>query len=106
MHARAAVKAGATLAQVLRVIQYVELTGMVKWVMVGHDALTAAEADIPEAQRINAMREAWNGQEQRFQDIQKYLLQDGHGEISPQWLKLAEVAPPFWTAISGCGRIL
>ena len=44
LHARAAVKAGATLAQVLQVIQYVELTGMVKWVMVGHDALTAAEA--------------------------------------------------------------
>ena len=42
-----AVKAGATLAQVLQVIQYVELTGMVKWVMVGHDALTAAEADGP-----------------------------------------------------------
>ena len=66
---------------------------MVKWVMVGHDALTAAEADVPEAQRVNAMRDAWNGQEQRFQDIQKYLLQDGHGEISPQWQKLAEVAP-------------
>ena len=47
LHARAAVKAGATLAQVLQVIQYVELTGMVKWVMVGHDALTAAEADVP-----------------------------------------------------------
>ena len=52
LHARAAVKAGATLAQVLQVIQYVELTGMVKWVMVGHDALTAAEADVPEAQRL------------------------------------------------------
>ena len=47
LHARAAVKAGATLAQVLQVLQYVELTGMVKWVMVGHDALTAAEADGP-----------------------------------------------------------
>jgi len=35
LHARAAVKAGAALAQVLQVIQYVELTGMVKWVMAG-----------------------------------------------------------------------
>ena len=30
LHARAAIKAGATLAQVLQVILYVELTGMVK----------------------------------------------------------------------------
>ena len=36
LHARAAVKAGATLAQVLQVVQYVELTGMVKWVMDGY----------------------------------------------------------------------
>ena len=80
LHARAAVKAGATLAQVLQVIQYVELTGMVKWVMVGHDALTAAEADVPDAQRFTAAREAWIGQEQRLQDIQQYLRRDGHGE--------------------------
>jgi alkylhydroperoxidase/carboxymuconolactone decarboxylase family protein YurZ len=93
LHARAAVKAGATLAQVLQVIQYVELTGMVKWVMVGHDALTAAEAELPEAQRIELARAAWTGQEQRLQDIQHYLRRDGHGEISPQWQKLAEVAP-------------
>jgi ABC-type branched-subunit amino acid transport system substrate-binding protein len=52
LQARAAVKAGATLAQVLQVIQYVELTGMVTWVMVGHDALTAAEAAVPDAQRL------------------------------------------------------
>src|SRR5262249_61718968 len=79
-HARAAVKAGATLAQVLQVIQYVELTGMVKWVMVGHDALTAAEAAVPEAQRLTLAREAWTEQEQRLQDIQQYLRRDGHGE--------------------------
>ena len=90
LHARAAVKAGATLAQVL---QYVELTGMVKWVMVGHDALTAAEADVPEAQRLTPAREAWTGQEQRLQDIQQYLRRDGHAELSPPWQKLAEVAP-------------
>jgi alkylhydroperoxidase/carboxymuconolactone decarboxylase family protein YurZ len=93
LHARAAVKAGATLAQVLQVIQYIELTGMVKWVMVGHDALTAAEAEVPETQRVNTTREASSGQEQRFQDIQQYLQRDGHGEISAQWRKLAEVAP-------------
>jgi len=93
LHARAAVKAGATLAQVLQVIQYVELTGMVKWVMVGHDALTAAEADVPDAQRLELAREAWTGQEQRLQDIQQYLRRDGHAELSPQWQKLAEVAP-------------
>jgi alkylhydroperoxidase/carboxymuconolactone decarboxylase family protein YurZ len=93
LHARAAIKAGATLAQVLQVIQYVELTGMVKWVMVGHDALTAAEADVPDEQRANAYRDAWSGQEQRFKDIQQYLRQDGHGELSAQWRKLAEVAP-------------
>ena len=90
LHARAAVKAGATLAQV---IQYVELTGMVKWVMVGHDALTAAEADVPDAQRLTPAREAWTGHEQRLQDIQQYLRRDGHAELSPQWQKLAEVAP-------------
>ena len=93
LHARAAVKAGATLAQVLQVIQYVELTGMVKWVMVGHDALAAAEAEAPESQRADATRDAWSGQDQRFQDIQQYLQRDGHGEISAQWRKLAEVAP-------------
>ena len=93
LHARAAVKAGATLAQVLQVIQYVELTGMVKWVMVGHDALTAAEGEVPESQRVDATKDAWDGQDQRFQDIQQYLQRDGHGEISAQWRKLAEVAP-------------
>ena len=92
-HARAAVKAGATLAQVLQVMQYVELTGMVKWVMVGHDALAAAEADVPEAQRLELARETWAGHEQRLQDIQQYLRRDGHGELSPPWRKLAEVAP-------------
>jgi alkylhydroperoxidase/carboxymuconolactone decarboxylase family protein YurZ len=85
--------AGATLAQVLQVIQYVELTGMVKWVMVGHDALTAAEAEVPDAQRLELTREAWTGQEQRLQDIRHYLRRDGHGELSPQWQKLADVAP-------------
>ena len=93
LHARAAVKAGATLAQVLQVIQYVELTGMVKWVMVGHDALTAAEGEVPESQRVDATKDPWDGQDQRFQDIQQYLQRDGHGEISAQWRKLAEVAP-------------
>lgn len=93
LHARAAVKAGATLAQVHQALLYVELTGMVKWVMVGHDAFTAAEADVPEAQRLEPAREAWVGQEQRFQDIKQYLLRDGHAEISEPWQKLAEVAP-------------
>jgi alkylhydroperoxidase/carboxymuconolactone decarboxylase family protein YurZ len=93
LHARAAIKAGATLAQVLQVIQYVELTGMVKWVMVGHDALSAAEAEVPETQRLTPDGNAWSGQEQRLQDIQHYLRRDGHGELSPQWQKLAEVAP-------------
>ena len=93
LHARAAVKAGATLAQVLQVIQYVELTGMVKRVMVGHDALTAAEGEVLESKRVDATKDAWDGQDQRFQDIQQYLQRDGHGEISAQWRKLAEVAP-------------
>ena len=93
LHARAAVKAGATLARVLQVIQYVELTGMVKWVMVGHDALTAAEGEVPESKRVDATKDAWDGQDQRFQDIQQYLQRDGHEEISAQWRKLAEVAP-------------
>ena len=74
--------------------------------MVGHDALTAAEADVPEAQRLTPARDTWTGHEQRLQDMQHYLRRDGHGELSPQWQKLAEVAPPFWMAISECGRIL
>jgi alkylhydroperoxidase/carboxymuconolactone decarboxylase family protein YurZ len=61
--------------------------------MVGHDALTAAEADVPDAQRLTPARDAWTGQEQRLQDIQHYLRRDGHAELSPQWQKLAEVAP-------------
>ena len=93
LHARAAVKAGATLAQVHQALLYVELTGMVKWVMVGHDALAAAEAEAPEAQRSEVARDAWSGQEQRLQDIQQYLQRDGHGDISKPWQKLAEVAP-------------
>ncbi len=93
LHARAAVNAGATLAQVLQVLQDVELTGMVKWVMVGHDALTAAEADVPDAQRLTPARDAWTGHEQRWQDIQHSLRREGHAELSPQWQKLAEVAP-------------
>ena len=66
---------------------------MVKWVMVGHDALTAAEADVPDAQRLTPTRDAWTGQEQRLQDIQHSLRLDGHAELSPPWQKLAEVAP-------------
>jgi alkylhydroperoxidase/carboxymuconolactone decarboxylase family protein YurZ len=93
LHARAAIKAGATLAQVLQVMQYVELTGMVKWVMVGHDALTAAEAAVSAAHPLASIQDAWTGHEQRLQDIQRYLRQDGHGELSPPWQKLAEVAP-------------
>jgi alkylhydroperoxidase/carboxymuconolactone decarboxylase family protein YurZ len=93
LHARAAVKAGASLAQVHQALLYVELTGMVKWVMVGHDAFRAAEADVPEAQRLDPAREAWAGQEQRFQDIQQYLRRDGHAELSEPWQQLAEVAP-------------
>jgi hypothetical protein len=91
--ARTLAEGRAMLAQVLQVIQYVELTGMVKWVMVGHDALTAAEAQVPDAQRLTLARDAWTGQEQRLQDMQQYLRRDGYGEISPPWQKLAEVAP-------------
>jgi len=61
--------------------------------MVGHDALTAAEADVPDAQRLQPARDTWTGQEQRLQDMQQYLRQDGHAELSLQWQKLAEVAP-------------
>ena len=93
LHARAAVKAGATLAQVHQALLYVELTGMVKWVMVGHDAFAAAEADAPEAQRLESIRDAWGEQKQRFEDIQQYLRRDGHGELSEPWQKLADIAP-------------
>jgi hypothetical protein len=55
--------------------------------------LTAAEADVPEAQRLELAQGAWSGHEQRLQDIQHYLRRDGHGELSPPWQKLAEVAP-------------
>lgn len=93
LHARAAVKAGATLAQVLQVMLYVELTGMVKWVMVGHGAFTAAKADVPEAQRLKPAKEAWAGQEERFEEIKQYLSRDGHPEIFDEWKTLTEVAP-------------
>lgn len=93
LHARAAVKAGATLDQVLQMILYIELTGMVKWVMVGYDAFTAAEADVPEAQRLSSAKAEWDAQGQRFEHMENYLLQDGRTEIQPQWMKLVEVAP-------------
>ena len=93
LHARAVVKAGATLDQVHQALLYVELTGMVKWVMVGHDAVAAAEADVPEAQRLKPTGEASTGQEQRFQEIKQYLHRDGHADLSEPWQKLAEVAP-------------
>ena len=93
LHARAAVKAGATLAQVHQALLYVELTGMVKWVMVGHDAFATAEADVPEAQRLKPTGEASAGQEQRFQEIKQYLHRDGHADFSEPWQKLTEVAP-------------
>ena len=50
---------------------------MVKWVMVGHDALTAAEAEVPDAQRLTGARDAWTGQEQLLQDMQKCNICDG-----------------------------
>jgi hypothetical protein len=61
--------------------------------MVGHDALTAAEADAPDAQHLELARDAWTGHEQRWPDMQHYLRRDGHAELSPPWQKLAEVAP-------------
>jgi alkylhydroperoxidase/carboxymuconolactone decarboxylase family protein YurZ len=91
--ARAAVTAGATLAPVLQVIHDVGLTGMVTGGMAGHDALTAAEADAPEAQRLPPARDAWPGQEQRWQAMPQYLRRDGHAELSPPWPKRAGVAP-------------
>jgi alkylhydroperoxidase/carboxymuconolactone decarboxylase family protein YurZ len=96
LHARAAIKAGANLAQVLQIILYVELTGMVKWFMVGHGAYTAAEADVPESQRLEAAKDGRVGQGQRFQEIQKYLLRDGRTGIPESWMKLSEVAPAVW----------
>src|SRR5262249_2461892 len=93
LHARAAVKAGATLDQVLQVIQYVELTGMVKWVMVGHDALTAAEADVPEAHRLTPARDAWTSQDQRLPDLQPSLCGRPPVEPSRKGLGRAETAP-------------
>jgi alkylhydroperoxidase/carboxymuconolactone decarboxylase family protein YurZ len=93
LHARAAIKAGATLAQVLDTILYIELTGMVKWVMVGYEAYTAAEAAAPEEQRTQTERDAWAGQEQRFEEIKAYLFRDGRSDVSEQWMKLARMAP-------------
>src|SRR5437899_9025378 len=61
--------------------------------MICHDRMPATEAKVPEEQRLTLPRDAWTGQEQRLQDIQHYLRRDGHGELSPQWQKLAEVAP-------------
>ena len=55
--------------------------------------VSAAEAAVPDAQRLTPALDAWTGQEQRLQDIRHYLQRDGHGEISPPWQKLAEVAP-------------
>jgi alkylhydroperoxidase/carboxymuconolactone decarboxylase family protein YurZ len=96
LHARAAIKAGATLAQVLQIILYVQLTGMVKWFMVGHGAYAAAEADVPESQRPEAAKEGRDGDGQRFQEINKYLMRDGRTGVPESWMKLAEVAPAVW----------
>ena len=106
LHARAAVKAGATLAQVLQVIQYVELTGMVKWVMVGHDALTAAEADVPEAQRLTPP--GTPGPDTSSDCRTFNTTCDGMATASslPSGRSWRKSPPPFWMAISGCGRIL
>lgn len=93
LHARAAVKAGASLAQVRDTIFYVELTGMVKWVMVGYGAYKAGESELPESERSNAHREAFAGREQRFEEIKAYLSKDGRSDVSEQWMTLAREAP-------------
>ncbi len=93
LHARAAIKAGANLAQVLQVILQIELNGMLKWVMAGSLAFKAAEADVPESQRLRPVKEAWDGQEQRFEEIRQYLRRDSPSEMSDEWKTLAEVAP-------------
>jgi len=93
LHARAAVKAGATLAQVRDTILYIELTGMVKWVMVGYGAYKAGEAELPESQRASANQEAFAGREQRFEEIKSYLSKDGRSDVSEQWMTLAREAP-------------
>jgi len=93
LHARAAIKAGATLAQVLDAILYIELTGMVKWVMVGYDAYTAAESEVPASRTGAADADAWAGREQRFEEIKTYLRQDGRTDVSAHWTKLAHTVP-------------
>ncbi len=93
LHARAAIRAGAKLDQVLQAILYIELTGMVKWVMVGREALSAAEADVPESQHLKPTKEAWAGQEQRMEEIKQYVWQVSHHQFFDDWKKMAEVAP-------------
>ncbi len=93
LHARAAIKAGARLDQVLQTILYIELTGMVKWVMVGGEAFAAAEADATESQRQELAKGGWSSKERRLEEIKQYLLKDGHRDISDEWKKLVQVAP-------------
>jgi alkylhydroperoxidase/carboxymuconolactone decarboxylase family protein YurZ len=91
VNAMAAIKAGAKLEQVLSIILYVHLMGMVKFRMVGMEAYMAAEGIAPESQRLGLMKEATASQ----QEMVAKLKQSGrHLRSAPdQQLKLAEVAP-------------
>ena len=95
LHARAAIRAGATLEQVLQVTLYQLLTGMVKWRMVGMEAFTAAEADVAESERIISGGEAWAGKEQRIREIEQYVRQvlPHNKELSDMLKKLLDIAP-------------
>ena len=94
LHARAAVKAGATMEQVLQATLYQMLTGMVKWKMVGMEAFTAAEADVAESQRIKPAGETGAGREQRIGEIEQYVSQVlQQKQLPDMWKKLSEIAP-------------
>ena len=97
LHGYAAIKAGATVEQVLEVSLVNTLTGMPRWKAAAMWAVIAAEEAAKESGLEGTKKDSEIG-EQRIKEINEYVgqvLPYDSGSID-MWAKLAEVAPVVW----------
>jgi alkylhydroperoxidase/carboxymuconolactone decarboxylase family protein YurZ len=94
LHARAAIKAGATIDQVLEVTLSIILIGMIRWKMAGMWALEAAKQEASEElKRLEVTGQAQAGEAARIEEIRQYVRKVLHREFPDMWEVLKDVAP-------------
>ena len=92
LHSRAAIKAGATVKQVLEVLLPITMVGMIRWKMAGMWAFIAAE-EAAKGLQLSETGKASADEGQRIVDIRQYIQQVLHRDLPDMWEKLANVAP-------------